>query len=153
MGNHPSRSEPEKNRRSAERAPVNGAGELRPCSHFARSQPVPVKVLDVSARGVAVQYSEALPNGAQYVVRQESFSPTQPSLYTVTRSHVKRDGSVLIGLEASDPYPGSATSPRVRPANAPKPALQNKNLAAVSMIAAVMSVITVLAFVLYQVSR
>ena len=90
-------------RRSTDRLVVNAEGELKSCAQFARSQPMAVKVCDVSPGGLGIVHSEPLPSGTQYVVKQASFSPEQPRLYTVTRSKVKQDGTFVIGLHASQP--------------------------------------------------
>ena len=122
-------------RRAAERKSIHAEGELRSCAQFTRTQPMTVKVCDVSASGVGIIHSEPLPPGAQYVVKQASFTPEQPRLYTVARTTVKRDGSFVIGLQASH----SAEPAEERPM-APKPARDpfefEKNFGAIGMACA-----------------
>src|SRR5436309_10246336 len=87
----------ERNRRAAERKSVEAAGELRSCDPYARTQSRPIQIQDVSATGVGIVHDEPLLPGAQYVVKQDSFSSNQPRLYTVVRSKCKKDGSFAVG--------------------------------------------------------
>src|SRR5438034_582322 len=97
----------EQNRRAAERKHVDAAGEMRPCDPFARTTAKPVKIHDVSATGVGIIHNEPLLPGAQYVLKQDSFSANQPRLYTVVRSKCKKDGSFVVGLHANQVPPPS----------------------------------------------
>ena len=110
-----------------------------------------IQVCDVSASGVGIIHSEPLPPGTQYVVKQASFAPEQPRLYTVARSRVNRDGSFAIGLQASESGP-SPDAPPPAPKPERDPFEPEKNFGAIGMIIAVLLVMAAAAYVLYKVS-
>src|SRR5437773_12458332 len=89
-----------KERRRARRVSVEAKGHILPCPASSRTTPTPVLVRDVSATGVGITHDTPLPVGAKFVVKQESFHPDQPRLYTVVRAASMPDGNFSIGLYA-----------------------------------------------------
>jgi hypothetical protein len=97
-----------KDRRRAARMPVEAQGHILPCPASSRTTPTPVLVRDVSATGVGITHDTPLPVGAKFVVKQESFPPDQPRLYTVVRAASMPDGNFSIGLFAGQLGGGGA---------------------------------------------
>jgi hypothetical protein len=90
-----------RDRRVAARKRVDSQGELYLCPASSRTAPLKVVVRDLSATGVGVVYSDPLPMGQKYVVKEPTVSRGKSVLYTVVRSEPLVAGGYAIGLHAS----------------------------------------------------
>ncbi len=94
-------------RRKAERFPMNSKGELFVCPATSRTVPIHVDVKDASTTGVGVISPEPLTMGEKYVVKEQTLSRGKRVLYTVVRSQTLNDGRFSVGLHASDLIDGA----------------------------------------------
>jgi hypothetical protein len=85
-------------RRLATRFPLNSSAELIRVPSSSRTAPIKVKVKDVSATGVGVMYSEPLPLGEKYVVKEPTISRRKSVLFTVVRADQVGENNYSIGL-------------------------------------------------------
>ena len=85
-------------RRLATRFPLNSSAELIRVPSSSRAAPIKVKVKDVSATGVGVMYSEPLPLGEKYVVKEPTISRRKSVLFTVVRADQVGENNYSIGL-------------------------------------------------------
>jgi hypothetical protein len=76
---------------------VDAPGELRVCGG-GRSAPASVRVRDVSATGIGIEYASPLPVGQQCVVKTPTLPSDQSCLYTVVRAVPLAEGAFHIGL-------------------------------------------------------
>jgi hypothetical protein len=88
-------------RRRAERKPMQSHAELYRCPSSSRATPLKVAVKDVSATGVGVVHDEPLPVGQKYVVKEPLISQQKSVLYTVVRAERMGADKYSIGLHAS----------------------------------------------------
>jgi hypothetical protein len=85
-------------RRRATRVPLNSSAELIRVPSSSRTAPIKVKVRDVSATGVGIQHTEALPLGEKYVVKESTISRRKNVLFTVVRADQLGENNYSIGL-------------------------------------------------------
>jgi hypothetical protein len=88
-------------RRQADRQPVNGTGELRACPGDARTPGLAVEMRDFSATGLGIVHDLPLAVGQKFVVKQDQLAADAHRLYTVVRSDSTPDGRYSIGLHAT----------------------------------------------------
>ncbi|MEA2707696.1 MAG: hypothetical protein QOF78_297 [Phycisphaerales bacterium] len=87
-----------KDRRLAQRFPLDSQAELVRCPSSSRTAPIKVKVKDISATGVGVLHTEPLPLGEKYVVKEPTISRRKSVLFTVVRSDQIGEANYSIGL-------------------------------------------------------
>lgn len=85
-------------RRRATRVPLNSQAELIRVPSSSRTAPIKVKVRDVSATGVGIQHTAALPLGEKYVVKEATISKRKNVLFTVVRADQIGENNYSIGL-------------------------------------------------------
>jgi hypothetical protein len=90
-----------KERRLATRFPLNSHAELIRVPSSSRTAPIKVKVKDISATGVGITYTEPLPIGEKYVVKEPTISRRKSVLFTVVRADQIGENNYSIGLHDS----------------------------------------------------